>query len=81
MTATDMKTNVGTIERALRVILGGVLAISVVVLLFGTTGFIWRLLCIAVALLSVEFAITGIRGYCPLYNVLGWSTAQRDAHM
>ena len=70
------KKNLGTIERVLRATLGGALAIWALVLLFGGGGLIWLLLYVALIALGVDFVVTGIRGYCPLYNRLGWSTAQ-----
>ena len=76
-----MKKNLGMIERVLRVTLGGALAIWALVLLFGSTGLIWLLLDVALIALGVDFVVTGIRGYCPLYNRLGWNTAQPAAHV
>lgn len=74
------KRNVGTIERGVRVALGGALAIWAVVLLFGGGGLIWLLVYVALIALGVDFVVTGIRGYCPLYNLLGLSTAPAKAH-
>ena len=71
--------NLGTIERVLRVALGGALAIWASVLFLGGDALIWRLLYVALIALGVDFVVTGIRGYCPLYNRLGWSTAQPEA--
>lgn len=71
-----MRKNLGTVERALRVTLGGALAIWAVVLFVGGKGLIWQLLDVALIALGVDFVVTGIRGYCPLYNKLGWSTAK-----
>ena len=76
----DLKKNLGTVERALRIILGGAVAIAAVALFSTTSGFIWRLLYVALMALGADFVVTGIRGYCPLYNRLGWSTARRKAH-
>ena len=74
-----MKKNVGMIERVLRVALGGTLAIWFLVQLFsGGAGLIYVLLQIALVLLGVDFVVTGVLGYCPLYNRLGWSTARLD---
>ncbi len=70
------KKNLGTVERALRVTLGGALAIWALALLFGGGGLIWLLLYVALIALGADFVVAGIRGYCPLYNWLGWSTAQ-----
>ena len=72
--------NLGTSERVLRVALGGVLAIWALVFFLGGGGLIWRLLYVALIALGVDFVVTGIRGYCPLYNRLGWSTARSKAH-
>src|SRR5579884_2305044 len=35
------------------------------------------LLDVALIGLGVDFVVTGIRGYCPLYKRLGWNTAGR----
>ena len=70
------KKNLGAVERMLRVALGGALAIWALALLFGGGRLIWLLLDVALIALGVDFVVTGIRGYCPLYNRLGWSTAQ-----
>ena len=76
----DMK-NLGTIERELRIALGGALAIwPLVLFLGGSNGLIWQLLDVALIALGVDFVVTGIRGYCPLYKRLGWSTARLEAH-
>jgi hypothetical protein len=72
--------NLGTIERVLRVALGGALAIWALMLFLGGDGLIWRLAYVAMIALGVDFVITGIRGYCPLYNRLGWSTAQSESN-
>lgn len=72
--------NVGTTERVLRVTLGGALAVWGVVLMLGGGSLIWLLVCIAVIALGLDFIVTGIRGYCPLYNLLGWSTTAHKAH-
>lgn len=71
------KTNIGTIERVLRITLGGALALWALVLFFGGGALIWQLLDVALIALGVDFVVTGVRGYCPLYNRLGWSTARR----
>jgi hypothetical protein len=73
------KTNIGTIERALRITLGGALVLGAFVLFFGAHALIWRLLDVALIALGADFVVTGVRGYCPLYNRLGWSTARPKA--
>lgn len=74
------KTNVGMTERAIRVALGGSLAIWAVALLLGGGPWLRLLLYVALLALGVDFVVTGIRGYCPLYNWLGWSTTPSKAH-
>ena len=71
--------NLGTVERVLRVTLGGGLAVWALVLFIGSHGFVWRLLYVALFALGADFVVTGIRGYCPLYKRLGWSTAGSEA--
>lgn len=76
--------NVGTAERVARVLLGhvarvllgGALAIWMFVRLFDGDGLILILLDIALIALGVDFVITGLRGYYPLYKHLGWTTAK-----
>lgn len=73
--------NLGTIERVLRVLLGGALAVWASWLFLGGGVLVWRLLDIALVALGVDFVVTGIRGYCPLYKQLGWSTARRHTRV
>jgi hypothetical protein len=70
--------NLGTVERVLRVTLGGALSIWALVQLLAGGGLIWLLLDVTLIALGVDFVVTGIRGYCPLYNRLGWSTASPE---
>jgi hypothetical protein len=58
-----MKTNAGTIDRALRALLGIVL---LALTLTGTIG-LW-------GWLGVVLIATAALGYCPLYTVFGFST-------
>lgn len=67
--------NVGTLERVLRVLAGGALAMWAGGMLLGGGSLLALLLYIALAALGVDFVVTGVRGYCPLYKWLGWSTA------
>ena len=71
--------NLGTMERLLRVTLGGALAIGALALVLRDDGLIWRLLYVALIAIGVDFVVTGIRGYCPLYKRLGWSTTRPEA--
>lgn len=72
--------NLGTIERVLRVLLGGALAVWALSLLLGGGALGWQLLRVALIALGVDFVVTGIRGYCPLYKRLGWSSARPQEH-
>ena len=68
--------NVGTLERGLRVVGGGLAAvIGLGLLLAGAASLVWAVAAIALVLLGLDFVVTGITGYCPLYHRLGWSTA------
>jgi len=68
--------NIGTTERVLRVLLGGALAVWALWLLLGGGTLVWLLLYGALIALGVDFVVTGVRGHCPLYKWLGWSTAR-----
>ena len=72
-------TNVGKVERVMRVTLGGALAVWMLVRLFSGGGLIPLLLDIALIALGIDLIVTGLRGYCPLYKRLGWSTAGSKA--
>ena len=72
--------NLGAIERVVRVALGGAVSIWALALLLGGGGLIWMQLHVAMFALGADFVDTGIRGYCPLYNWLGRSSAQPEAH-
>ena len=76
MRAQTGAKNVGTIERVSRVVLGGALAVWALWLLLSGGPVVWLLLYVALVALGVDFVVTGIRGYCPLYKWLGWSTAR-----
>ena len=60
-----MPTNVGGIDKAVRII-AGVGLISLFFLLRGDARWL--------GLLGVVPLATGLIGYCPLYSVLGWNT-------
>lgn len=69
--------NVGTAERWIRIVGGAILAFVGLAYLLTAPGsvFAWALGAIFI-LLGADFLFTGITGYCPLYNKLGWSTAR-----
>lgn len=72
------KTNVGPLERLIRVTGGGLLAVVGIVLLLALDQSWWTATIeVAAILLGIDFLYTGITGYCPLYHRLGWSTARR----
>lgn len=74
-----MKTqrmNVGILERFIRVAAGGLLAVVSLGLLVGGSSLWASGLEIAGTALGFDFVYTGVTGYCPLYNKLGWMTAR-----
>lgn len=67
----------GPIERSIRILGGGVLALLALNLWLTTGGFAaWA--WFAVALLGLDFVVTGIRGYCPLYARFGKGRARHS---
>lgn len=70
--------NVGTVERGIRIVGGGGAALAGLVLLVAGPGsFLLGVALVALMLLGIDFFVTGLTGYCPLYHRLGWSTAPR----
>ena len=73
--------NVGTLERLLRVVGGGLATlIGLAFLLAGPASLIWGVAYSALALLGLDFVVTGFTGYCPLYQRLGWSTTHSNGN-
>lgn len=69
-TTTLRRGGLSARERVVRVIGGGLAATLGVVLALASDGFAtWAWL--GFALLGLDFVVTGIRGYCPLYARLG----------
>ena len=66
-----MTTNVGGVDRALRVIIGLVLLAYAIPLGFPHTGWNW------VGWIGVIPLVTAIVGACPLYSLVGMSTCPR----
>ena len=71
--------NIGITERVVRVVGGGLLAAVSLLLLLGGASWWGAALEVAGIALGIDFVYTGLTGYCPLYNKLGWATA-RHAH-
>jgi hypothetical protein len=66
-----MKTNVGTIDRTIRVVVG-VALLSLLIVVEG--GQRW------VGLVGIVPLATALFGYCPLYTVLGVQTCAPTTH-
>lgn len=70
--------NVGMVERWVRIVGGSLAAlVGLALLLTGPASLLWGVAYVAVALLGLDFTVTGITGYCPLYHRFGRSTARR----
>ncbi len=67
---SSAKGNLGPPERVLRIVGGGLLAVVSAILWSSSSGFA-AVAWIGLALLGLDFVVTGIRGYCPLYARLG----------
>lgn len=75
-TTTNKAKNVGTIERSIRIVGGGLAAIiGLFILLPSPVSAVSGGIGVVLVLLGIDFVITGLTGYCPLYHRLGWSTA------
>ena len=72
--------NLGMTERVIRVLLGGALATWAVTRFIGSGWWLSQVADVALVALGLDFVVTGIRGYCPLYKRLGWSTARPGKH-
>ena len=67
------------VERAVRIAGGALLAVVAVSFALGSSGLaivVW----IALALLGLDFVVTGARGYCPLYARLGVGRPSSHSH-
>ena len=67
-----MKTNMGTLDRILRV----VVAVVIAVLYF--TGQLSGVAAVVLGVLAVVFVLTSAVGTCPLYRPFGLSTRRRS---
>ena len=66
-----MTTNVGGIDRVLRIIIGLVLIAYAIPLGFPATGWNW------VGWIGIILLATAIFGICPLYSIIGVSSCPR----
>jgi hypothetical protein len=66
-----MTTNIGTVDRIIRLVLAVAVAILYV------TGAISGLLAVILGVLAAVFLLTGVIGVCPLYAVLHLSTVKK----
>lgn len=67
------------VERAVRIAGGGLVAVVAVSFALGSSGLaivVW----VALALLGLDFVVTGARGYCPLYARLGIGRPSSHSH-
>lgn len=68
-----MKTNMGALDRILRIIIAVILAILYLTkTVTGTLGIIFLVI-------ALVFLITSILGYCPLYTIVGITTKKSKA--
>lgn len=63
-----MKTNVGNIDRIIRLLVAALFA----VLYFG--GFVTGTVGLVLVILGAVFAVTAAIGFCPLYSIFGLNT-------
>ncbi len=68
--------NVGPVERSARIVGGGTaIIIGLLWLIGGPASALIAVAAVALIALGLDFFVTGVTGYCPLYQRLGWSTA------
>ncbi len=68
-----MKQNMGTADRALRVVAAVVLA----GLYF--LGYVSGAVGVVLLVIAVVFLLTSLVGFCPLYTLCGWNTCPADS--
>lgn len=66
-----MKKNMGSFDRALRIIIAIVLAILILL------GKIEGIAAIILGIVAIIFVITGLLGFCPIYPLCKINTAKR----
>ena len=72
-----MSTNVGTIDRVVRIVVGVLLIAFAIPVVFPSTGWNW------IGWIGVVPIITAVVGYCPAYSVFGLSScsAKGESHV
>ena len=70
-----MKLNVGTWDRVLRVVLGGLLVVLIATGVINLNSTLGVIAGIAAAI----FIITGAVSFCPAYGILGFGTRSKKA--
>jgi hypothetical protein len=71
-TVTIMKTNMGTLDRIIRV------AVALIILALYYTGVITGTLGLVLLVFAVVFALTSLVSFCPLYPLLGINTKAKE---
>ena len=66
-----MKTNMGSLDRIIRILLAAVMS----VLYF--TNSVTGVLGISLLVISAVFVLTSLVGFCPLYTLVGFSTCPK----
>ena len=67
-------SNVGIVERVVRVLGGGLVAALGTYFLLAGSSLLFSAVEVAAIALGLDFVYTGLTGFCPLYAKLGWST-------
>lgn len=67
-----MNTNVGTIDRVLRIVIGVLLIAYAIPIGFPSTGWNW------LGWIGVVPILTAIFRYCPAYSIFGLATCPRE---
>lgn len=66
-----MKTNMGTLDRVIRILL------SVGIALLYATGILSGTWASIAGMIAVIFLLTSLIGFCPLYRLVGMTTCKR----
>ncbi|RYB88579.1 DUF2892 domain-containing protein [Nocardioides glacieisoli] len=68
---TRWSTNITPAERAARIVIGGLGALTGIVLLTGATSALAVVLELVLVVAGLDLVVTGALGHCPLYARLG----------